>query len=215
MLWYPTERNKGKCRAVKFQHCNKRVPGVCIILAAVVIGCGACKQAVAGPSLQDALEDTIVVSAEHARQFDDVEMMTFYGHFSLQAGDWRLRADSARLYGALEDPDRVIINGTPAYIWVHDEQRNRDVEGSGARIEYDRVRDIIRLSGGAFLDDGTRTFNSGFIEFDIPGNHVSAAGPEPGTDTGVHLRVQPQSKPTPVERKKVPDRPADGVGKKR
>jgi len=128
--------------------------------------------------------------------------MRFSGSFALQARDWRLKADTATLYGPLENPDTVVIQGSPAHIWVHVEDDNRNIQGSSERIEYDRLRNIVRLSGAAELNDGTRTFNSGYIEFDIKSNRVSGAGSEAGSRPGVHLVVQPDEKePSPHSQK--------------
>ena len=139
------------------------------------------------PKLALTKDDTVVVRADEAWEEPHQEIAHFRGNFQLQAPDWSVVGDSAVLYGALEDPDRVEVEGQPALIWLLKADAAGKVEGQGRRIEYHRASDRITLTGDARLADGKNTLVSGLIEYDIGADRFSAGDAE-----GVEVIVEPQ-----------------------
>ena len=62
-------------------------------------------------------KETIVIRADRAwEEPDGGAVLHFSGNFELISPDWELRADEADLHGPLDDPDRIVARGAPAYL---------------------------------------------------------------------------------------------------
>jgi lipopolysaccharide transport protein LptA len=111
------------------------------------------------------------------------------GGFELQARDWYLSSEQATLYGKLDDPETVMISGSPARILVNTRVQGRTsiLKGEALRIVYQRESNSVRLEGGASLSRDGQTMNGGEIEYDIGKDFLSAGG-----FGGVHIRVKPE-----------------------
>ena len=132
--------------------------------------------------------DTLTIRSSEARMDEQPDIIHFAGGFELQAKDWYLSSEQATLYGKLDDPETVIINGTPARILVNSQIRGRYsmVNGEANRIVYERNSNSIRMEGDATLSRDGYTMNGGEIEYDVGKDLLSAGG-----DGGVHIRVIP------------------------
>ncbi len=119
-------------------------------------------------------DDTVVVRADEAWEEFAGQVAHFRGNFELTAPDWSVVADSAVVYGPLEDPERIIVDGAPARIRLAKSGREDPIEGEGRHIEYRRADDTVSLSGQARLRDGERTLSSALIEYERRGDRVSA-----------------------------------------
>ncbi len=119
-------------------------------------------------------DDTVVVRADEAWEEFAGQVAHFRGNFELAAPDWSVAADSAVVYGPLEDPERIVVDGAPARIRLKQAGREGTVEGEGRHIEYRRADDTVSLSGQARLRDGERTLSSALIEYERRGDRVSA-----------------------------------------
>jgi lipopolysaccharide transport protein LptA len=133
--------------------------------------------------------DTLIIRSSEARMDEQPDIIHFAGGFELQAKDWSLLSEQATLYGKLDDPETVIITGTPAMILVNAQIRGRYsmVNGEASRIVYERNSNSIRMEGDASLSRDGHTMNGGAIEYDIGKDLLSAGG-----DGGVHIRVNPE-----------------------
>jgi lipopolysaccharide transport protein LptA len=132
--------------------------------------------------------DTVTIHSREAWEDEEPDIIHFSGGFELTASDWRLSADQATLYGKLDDPETVVLTGSPAHILVNTDSRGRSetVAGEAARIVYQRVTNSIRLEGGALLSRDENTMRGGEIEYDIEKDRIRAGG-----DEGVHIQVTP------------------------
>jgi len=93
-------------------------------------------------------------------------------------------ADEASVFGKLDDPERIIITGSPARAWINKAEEEGKVEGEGQRIEYLRSSESLSLSGEAVITDGESTVRSGLIEYDLVAKRFKASG-----DQGVTIVV--------------------------
>lgn len=132
--------------------------------------------------------DTVTIRSAEAWEDVEAHIIHFGGNFELKASDWYLSADLATLYGKLDDPETVVLTGSPAHILVNTDSRGRSetVAGEAARIVYQRVTNSIRLEGGALLSRDENTMRGGEIEYDIEKDRIRAGG-----DEGVHIQVTP------------------------
>ncbi len=143
----------------------------------------------AAQKLELTRDDTVVVRADEAWEEPGQRIAHFRGNFQLKAPDWSVAADRAVVYGPLENPDRVVVDGMPARIRLLKSDRITEVEGQGRHIEYRRASDTVSLSGEARLNDGDNALVSSRIEYDIGADSISAGGEE-----GVEVVVQPKKK---------------------
>jgi lipopolysaccharide transport protein LptA len=132
--------------------------------------------------------DTIVVQADLAWEDPD-EAVTFYrGSFALRTPDWSVEANEATIFGPLKKPDRILLNGGPARIWVNQPENSKVVEGTAEQIEYLLSSESVMLSGAAELKDGENTISSESIHYDVAADSYSA-----GQTGRVKVSIKPES----------------------
>jgi lipopolysaccharide export system protein LptA len=158
--------------------------------------------------------DTVSIVADNAWEGDDVDVIHFEGNFELRAPDWYMSSDTATVYGKLDNPDKVVLEGKPAKIYFlrdtnaepgaepateKDEQSAQaglsttrsepdldDVEGSALLIEYMRGSNKLKMTGSASLKRKDNQLSSEVIEYDIDADRYSASG-----DGGINIQVVP------------------------
>jgi lipopolysaccharide transport protein LptA len=111
------------------------------------------------------LEDTIIARAREAWQSDSGEVMYFSGDLQLRGSRWRISADRARVEGKLADPDRVVVDGSPARIVVGRESEVEPSEGRSQHLEFDPRDETVRLEGGAMIVKGQQSISSETIRY--------------------------------------------------
>lgn len=138
------------------------------------------------PRLSD--EDTITVFAQKAWEDREQEITYFEGNFQLLGPDWSLAADSATLFGSLDDPERVIALGGPARIVVRKSNLDGDVVGQGEQIEYLRAQDVVQVSGNAQITNEGNSMTSNVLRYDMTADQIDAGGSE-----GVKMVIDPST----------------------
>jgi lipopolysaccharide transport protein LptA len=126
------------------------------------------------PTLDE--QDTIVVTADQAWESDDGEVLNFEGNFELTAPDYYLLSDTAEIHGPVEDPDRIVATGNPVTFWVRDADDDGLTHGQGDRVEYERKRNLLRLSGNAVLRDKNTVMRSSLLEYDTETKRLISTG---------------------------------------
>jgi lipopolysaccharide transport protein LptA len=123
-------------------------------------------------------EDMVAIRAEEAWEDVEPDTVHFSGNFEMRIRDWVLHADSASLYGKIDNPDRLVMKGAPARIKIsHVTGRQlKELNGEAQEIVYDRASDSIRLSGDARLEQGDNVMQSSSIEYDLKTDRIRAAG---------------------------------------
>ena len=133
--------------------------------------------------------ETVTIRSTEAWEDEKPDIIHFAGDFELKASDWYLSADEATLYGKLDDPETVILLGSPALIVVNTEIKGRTqaVIGEAPRIVYQRHSNSIRMEGGATLTRAEDSMLGSEIEYDIEQDRFRAGGAE-----GVHFSLRGQ-----------------------
>ena len=133
-------------------------------------------------------DETVSIQADRAWEDDSPDIIHFEGKFHLNAGDWSLQADQATVYGKLDQPDTVVLTGSPARINLLVDRGGvqSTVEGEAPNIEYMRSAGSIRMTGGATLSRADNVMTSGEIEYDIDTDRFKTGGSQ-----GVKIRVSP------------------------
>ena len=120
-------------------------------------------------------KETIVIRADRAwEEADGNQVLHFAGNFELISPEWELRSDEADLYGPLDDPDRIVARGAPAYLTILD--GDRTIEGEGLVIEYKRDEDVLVLREDAHLAGDDISMSSSEIVFDVGAERLRSSG---------------------------------------
>lgn len=130
--------------------------------------------------------ETVTIHSAQAWEDEEPGIIHFSGGFELKANDWHLVAEQATLYGKLDDPDRVMLTGTPALIRVNTDMSGiaHFVTGQATQIFYYRDSNSIQLKGTASLSRSDTTMQGGEIAYDIERDHLKAGGQD-----GVHIKL--------------------------
>jgi lipopolysaccharide transport protein LptA len=124
--------------------------------------------------------DKVSIRSNQAWEDTEPSVMHFSGDFNLTAADWFVSADSATLYGNLDDPETVVLQGAPATFRVravHD-QAEETVSGDARQITYLRRLQVVRLEREARLHWGDTVIRGAEIEYDLETDRFRASGPE-------------------------------------
>lgn len=120
--------------------------------------------ACADDRLRLADRDTVVIHATEAWEGSLDNVFHIRGNIEIRAPDWAILADTATLQGSLDNPDRIVVEGSPARIRIQ-LKNGEAIEGSSSRIEYDRAQDTLDLAGDAQLLQGGQSVSSSSIEY--------------------------------------------------
>lgn len=120
--------------------------------------------ACADDRLRLADRDTVVIHATEAWEGSLDNVFHIRGDIEIRAPDWAILADAATLEGSLDNPYRIVVEGSPARIRIQ-LKNDEAIEGSSSRIEYDRAHDTLDLAGDAQLLQGGQSISSSAIEY--------------------------------------------------
>lgn len=166
---------------------NHNLGPLCVSLAGTSLACfWALATWAAEPDFTIRSEDMVVVHADQAWEEAEPETLRFAGNFEMRVRDWVFRADSATLNGTLNDPRRVVLNGSPARIDLPAADPAGVIRGEAREIVYLRSSATVQLLGGAELEQGENLLQSNRIDYDIRSDRVRAAGV-----SGVQIRIRP------------------------
>ena len=172
--------------------------GIVLSLLAAMLACSSSQ----AEGLRFSKDDSVTVTAERAWEADELDVVHFSGGFTLRGPDWSLQGDTAVVYGKLDDPDKVVVKGTPARISflrqdttteAGTEQGTTDkaieedrVDGSARVVQYFRATDKLSMEGAATLSRKDSTLVSESIEYDVDTDRYSASG-----QGGINLLFDP------------------------
>ena len=103
------------------------------------------------------------------------EVLNLEGNFEMRGPDWRLTADSAQVYGPVEDPERLVILGAPARVSLTRRNGER-ASGTGQRITYWRRRELVEVHGAATFAAGDLAVTSSKIIYDLGKERLESVG---------------------------------------
>lgn len=131
-------------------------------------------------------EDMVSIRADTGWEDIEPDIVHFEGHFEMRVRDWLVLADRATLYGKLDDPDHLVLEGSPASMQLTYTlgERTKIVQGQAQKITYDRESAQIRLSGDARIGEGDKILHSDEIDYDISTDRFRTQGA-----TGINVRV--------------------------
>ena len=146
-----------------------------------------CCPCAASPLGEGAFE-MISIAADEAGEDEQPGILHFNGNFVMRSSDWHLTSERATVYGSPDQPDSVLLEGSPARFLVKGTNRTDEgqVEGTAMVVEYLRDVNLLVLSGDATLVLGEETIRSSQIAYDIGTNRYQAGGAG-----GVEIKLPP------------------------
>ncbi len=135
-------------------------------------------------------DSVIIVSADESWEDAQQNIIYFRGNFEIQMPNWTLTADLATVYGKLNDPKRVVADGSPVHFsYQHSEDGRPSItKGEGQHLEYEKEHNLLKLSGDARIATDHRLIQSSEIQYDLETQKLEAGGAE-----GVHITIEPDS----------------------
>ncbi len=122
--------------------------------------------------------DSAILQADEAREDADQQAIHLSGGVKIHATDWEIAADTASLYGDLEDPRLIVGEGTPARLRIIRSDDEDNIEAEGRHIEYRRAEELIRITDRAVLILGRRTLRGSALEYAIRTQRLTSTGRE-------------------------------------
>ena len=134
-------------------------------------------------------EDMVSIHAEQGWEDTEPDTVHFSGHFEMQIGDAQITADGATVHGPLEDPDWLVLRGSPARMSLFHKQDDRvqAIKAEAEEIVYEREAAVMRLTGAARLAEGENVLLSHDIEYDIKTDRFNTRG-----QTSVRINAHPK-----------------------
>jgi lipopolysaccharide transport protein LptA len=134
-------------------------------------------------------EDMVSIHADQGWEDTEPDTLHFSGHFEMRVGDAQLTADRATVHGPLENPDWLVLQGSPARMSLFHTQNNRvqPIQAEAEEIAYEREAALMRLRGSARLAEGDNVLLSHDIEYDIKTDRFNTQG-----KTSVQINVHPK-----------------------
>ncbi len=87
-----------------------------------------------------------------------------------------MRSDTAVIHGPVENPTRIVAEGSPVRFWIADPDSGERTRGAGRRLEYDRETDMVRLAGDAVLEDDQTVMRSSALEYNTATKRLLTSG---------------------------------------
>ena len=134
-------------------------------------------------------DSTIIISADESWEDANEDTIHFRGNFELRTPGWAVMAEEATVYGQLDDPKRVVAEGSPVrFIYQKSAaEPGTATYGEGEHLQYDREKELLSLSGNAKLTNGENVMQSSQIRYDLEQQRLEAGGPE-----GVRITLDPE-----------------------
>ena len=123
-------------------------------------------------------EAPIVIRADRAWEGDEGEVLYLAGSFEMSSADWRVTAENAEVHGPVQDPERVVVTGSPDGAPARISIKNEDatIAGRGGRIVYRYREEVIELYDDALLEGEDVSMASSVIVYDLKNERLRSSG---------------------------------------
>ncbi len=119
-------------------------------------------------------EAPIVIRADRAWEGEDDGVLHMAGNFEMRSTDWRVTAETAEIQGPVENPELLILNGSPARISFDNE--GSAITGRGGRINYRYREEVLELYEDAVLEGEDISLSSSVIVYDLAEERLRSSG---------------------------------------
>ena len=119
-------------------------------------------------------EAPIVIRADRAWEGEEDGVLHMAGNFEMVSADWRVTADAAEVHGPVQNPELLIVSGSPARISFDNE--GSTIIGRGGRIHYRYREDLLELYDDAVLEGEDMSMSSSVIVYDLAEERLQSSG---------------------------------------
>lgn len=126
-------------------------------------------------------EAALEISADRFEADRGKNISMFTGNVVITKGTIRIEADEVRVHapgGEIQDGTFI---GNPV-TFAQDPVDAAPIRGAGQRMEYDATREIVTLTGKAWLTQGSDRFSGETIRYDLVTGKVIATSKESATE---------------------------------
>lgn len=127
-------------------------------------------------------------------EFADAEWV-FTGNVHIESAGAKLGADRATLNFASHRVSRATLEGTPVAFERARPGATAPTQGRAARVEYDFGKQILQLSGEAWLSEGQNEITGDSITYEIGAQRVIAGADEHGDRVRITIVPPPETPP--------------------
>lgn len=155
-------------------HLKRPLAGAILILMATT----------AAAQLQSA---PIHIAADHGKVSQRAGKSVYTGHVVIRQAATTLRGDELTIYRDDSGEFRAILTGDPAHLKRAPEGQT-PIRGHAHRVVYDSAKNIVTLTGDAFIERGGNTLRSDTIRHDLTTARTTAGR---GEGERVRITLQP------------------------
>ncbi len=121
--------------------------------------------------------EAILIRADRAweERLGDETVLSLAGSFAMSGDRWSIEADSASVFGDVENPERIEIQGSPARASFTDD-RGRVAKAEGRQIVYRYQQELVEIHGDAKLNNEDLSIVSSRIVYDLGQQRLQSSG---------------------------------------
>lgn len=143
-------------------------------------------------ALPEDREQPIHITADQALRDEKQGVTVYSGNVMLTQGTLKIRAEKLTIFHAGPDLDRVVAQGSPAYMEQQPDPEKGLVKARAGEITYYQAEDRIHLQHEAQIEREGNIVNSNSIDYFIDDERVQARSSGDSSER-VHMVIPPQS----------------------
>ena len=123
--------------------------------------------------ISDFLGDSIIlVTANEGFRPISKEAFFLRGKVTFETSNWRITGDTMKVFGPLETPDKIIVEGEFASVETTEGSRKSFLVARGRKIEFDSNKNEILIDGAAVLQTKDQTLTGASLRYSYETNKV-------------------------------------------
>jgi len=158
-------------------------------------------------------DQPIIIDSDTATYDDAKAISTYTGNVISIQGSIKVNSDKLVVYFINGEADKMVFTGNKAKFKQTPHEGDQDITGEALTGEYYPKKNLLILIDKAIVWEGSGTYSSDFIEYDLKTSLVKA-GERESANKRVHVVLQPKDKepskvkaqsPTATEKPAVKD----------
>jgi lipopolysaccharide export system protein LptA len=138
-------------------------------------------------------DQPIVIDSDTATYDDAKAISTYTGNVISIQGSIKVNSDKLVVYFINGEADKMVFTGNKAKFKQTPHEGDKDITGEALTGEYHPKKDLLILIDKAIVWEGSGTYSSDFIEYDLKTSLVKA-GERESASKRVHVVLQPKDK---------------------
>lgn len=140
-------------------------------------------------------DQPIIIDSDTATYDDAKAISTYTGNVISIQGSIKVNSDKLVVYFINGEADKMVFTGNKAKFKQTPHEGDQDITGEALTGEYYPKKNLLILIDKAIVWEGSGTYSSDFIEYDLKTSLVKA-GERESANKRVHVVLQPKDKET-------------------